>query len=98
MVKLKNFANHREDADMKINLTQDMKTAFFEIQLQHLKKRKKGPLTPRAADHILKNYKLMFHFDSPVSFSAENRLTFIDLFPQESPAELAEWIESLFPR
>lgn len=79
-----------------MSLTQDMKTAFFEIQLQHLKRRRKGPLTPKAADHILKNYKLMFHLDSPVSFSDENRETFILLFSEESPAKLAEWIESLF--
>lgn len=80
-----------------MSLTQDMKTSFFEMQLQHLKRRKKRPLTQKAADHILKNYKLMFHLDSPVSFNEENRETFIRLFSEESPAELAEWIESLFP-
>lgn len=80
-----------------MSLTQDMKTAFFEMQLQHLKKRKKSPLTPKAADHILNNYKLMFHFDSPISFTDENRQEFMFLFSKESPAELADWIESLFP-
>lgn len=67
------------------------------MQLQHLKQRKKGPLTPRAADHILKNYKRMFHLDSPVSFTRENCDKFRLLFPEESPAELMEWMESLFP-
>lgn len=79
-----------------MSLTQDMKTSFFEMQLQHLKRRRKNPLTPKAADHILKNYKLMFHLDSRVSFSEENLETFIHLFSEESPAKLAEWIESLF--
>ena len=67
------------------------------MQLQHSKQRKKGPLTPRAADHILKNYKRMFHLDSPVSFTRENCDKFRLLFPEESPAELMEWMESLFP-
>lgn len=80
-----------------MSLAQDMKTSFFEMQLQHLKRRKKRPLTPKAAGHIFKNYKLMFHLDSPVSFTRENCETFIQLFSEESPAELAEWIESLFP-
>lgn len=79
-----------------MSLTQDMKTSFFEMQLQHLKRRKKNPLTPKAADRILKNYKRMFHPDSPVSFSEENCKTVIRLFSEESPAELAEWIECLF--
>lgn len=86
-----------KDTDIQMSLTQDMKTAFFEMQLQHLKRRKKSPLTPKAADHILKNYKIMFHLDSTVSFSDENCREFIYLFSKESPAELAEWIESLFP-
>ena len=80
-----------------MSLNQNMKTSFFEMQLQHLKQRKKGPLTPRAADHILKNYKRMFHLDSPVSFTRENCDKFRRLFPEESPAELMEWMESLFP-
>lgn len=79
-----------------MSLTQDMKTAFFEMQLQHIKRRKKGPLTPKAADHILKNYKIMFHFDSPIAFSDDDLREFTVLFSRESPAELAEWIESLF--
>lgn len=80
-----------------MSLNQDMKTAFFEIQLQHLKRRKKSPLTPKAADHILKNYKKMFHLDSPVSFTEETIKKFMYLFSEESPAVLVKWLESLFP-
>lgn len=80
-----------------MNLNQEMKQSFFEIQLQHLKRRKKGLLTPKAADHILKNYKKMLHYDSPVSFTAENCQEFTVLFPNSSPAELIQWMESLFP-
>lgn len=79
-----------------MSLNQDMKTSFFEMQLQHLKRRKKGPLSIKMADHILKNYKLMFHFDSPVSFTRENCEKFALLFSEASPAKLVEWIESLF--
>ncbi len=79
-----------------MSLNQNMKTSFFEMQLEHLKQRKKGLLTQRAADHILKNYKRMFHLDSPVSFTRENCDTFRLLFSEESPAELVEWMESLF--
>lgn len=79
-----------------MNLTQDMKTSFFEMQLQHLKRRKKSPLTPKAADHILKNYKLMFHFDSPVSFTREDCERFALLFSEATAPELVAWIESLF--
>lgn len=80
-----------------MNLNQNMKTSFFEMQLQHLKRRKKSPLTPKAADHILNNYKLMFHFDSPVTFSREDCERFMALFSESSPSELVKWIEALFP-
>lgn len=80
-----------------MSLNQDMKTAFFEMQLQHLKRRKKSPLTLKAADHILKNYKRMFHLDSSVSFPKETLEKFMYLFSEESPAVLVKWLESLFP-
>lgn len=80
-----------------MSLNQDMKTAFFEMQLQHIKRRKKGPLTPKAADHILKNYKRMFHLDSPICFTRENCEKFMCLFSEESPAVLVKYLESLFP-
>ncbi len=80
-----------------MSLNNDMKTSFFETQLQRLRKRKKGPLTPKAADHILKNYKRMFHLDSPISFTREHCEKFMLLFREKSPAELVQWMESLFP-
>lgn len=79
-----------------MSLNQEMKTAFFEMQLQHLKRRKKGPLTPKAADHILNNYKRMFHLDSPVSFTKETLEKFMYLFSEEPPTVLVSWLESLF--
>ena len=79
-----------------MSLNQDMKTAFFVFLLQHLKRRKKNPLTPKAADHILKNYKRMFHLDSPVSFTKETQEKFMYLFSEESPANLVKWLEALF--
>lgn len=79
-----------------MSLKHDMKTSFFETQLQHLRRRKKGLLTLKAADRILKNYKLMFHFDSPVSFNREICEKFMILFSESTPAELVEWMENLF--
>lgn len=79
-----------------MSLNHDMKASFFEMQLQHLKRRKNGLLTIKAADHILKNYKLMFHFDSPVSFNREICEKFMILFSESTPAELVEWMENLF--
>ena len=90
------FTEYRKGKVADMSLNHDMKTSFFEIQLQHLKRRKKSPLTPKAADHILKNYKLMFHFDSPVSFNREICEKFMILFSESTPAELVEWMENLF--
>ena len=80
-----------------MSLNRDMKTSFFETQLTRLKQRKKGPITTKAADHILKNYKRMFHLDSPVSFTKETCENFMHLFSEKSTAELVKWMESLFP-
>lgn len=80
-----------------MNLNQEMKRTFFEIQLTNMKKRKKSPLTIKSADHILKNYKKMFHLDSQILFTKENCQTLSELFLDTAPAELVKWMESLFP-
>ena len=50
-----------------MSLNQNMKTSFFEMQLQHLKQRKKGPLGETAAlSGDLPSLELWFYESVPV--------------------------------
>ncbi len=76
------------------NLNRNMKSAFFEIHLHHIKRQKKGLLTLKSADRILTSYQKMFCGEKKSAVSRETLTDFISIFSVYTEDELMTWLDA----